>query len=188
MTYEQPSSAAVIETERSRARSSTPPETVDRMQCVRDLEDLRDCVLRRLGQIEELARRPGIPSEEIARLERALEERIKELDVERVRLRSHAEQEHLSVKQVMVDLEKDKILLTNAWERLERERIDGGAARQPAGSSPRPAEPATPHVAPASHGALGGDTGNPVAETMLRQFQTLCNDVRRTRESRCSPR
>src|SRR4051794_10699847 len=62
-----------------------------------DLEELRECVERRFKSIEGLARdRAGAASAEIARLEQALEQRIEELETERARLRSGADQEQAS--------------------------------------------------------------------------------------------
>ena len=37
------------------------------------------------------------------------------------------------------------------------------------------------HGSPVPRAAAGAETANPVAESILRQFQTLCSDVRRPR-------
>jgi hypothetical protein len=80
-------------------------------------------------------------------------------------------------------------LLAEAWERLERERIEAitaghsqGAQRSRIGEGVGVVHPSAPRSQPS------GEAGNPVAETILRQFQTLCGDVRRTANVRCSPR
>jgi hypothetical protein len=161
---------------------------------VRELEDLRDRVLQKLDSIEGLARsRGGAGSAEIARLEQTLKQRLEALEVERRRLRSGAEQGEASWKQMLGQLESDRRLLSEAWERLERERIElagsattGHHRSRPTDSHVSPSSPAPP---PAAHRtAPAADAANPVAEKILRQFQALCSDVRRTSEARCSSR
>jgi len=161
---------------------------------IHNLEELRTCVLRRLESIEALARRgSGLPSVEITRTEQMLRQRIEELELERSRSLADLISEDPSGKQLLTQLEKDRQLLAEAWERLERERIDAIAA----GSLARPAAPAHHHPHPAEGLALHGapaarptaaaaETVNPVTESILRQFQTLCSDVRRTTDARCS--
>ncbi len=92
---------------------------------VNNLEELRGCVLRRLESIEELARRCSDgPSIEITRTEQMLKQRIKELELERSRTCSDAALDQPVDKQLLTQLENDRQLLADAWERLERERID----------------------------------------------------------------
>jgi hypothetical protein len=161
-----------------------------------DLEELRDCVLQKLDSIEGLARRrAGAASAEITRLEQTLKQRIEELEIERGRLRSGVDQEQSNWKQLLGQLESDRQLLAEAWERLERERIEVVGAGIASGSHrARPAEGSVPHVSPtpppsvAPRAPAGAESGNPVAETILRQFQALCSDVRRTADTRCSSR
>ncbi len=160
---------------------------------IHNLEELRNCVLNRLESIEALARHSsGVPSVEITRTEQMLRQRIE--DLERERSRSLADQviEDPSGKQLLIQLEKDRLLLAEAWERLERERIDAIAA----GSVARPAAPAhhpqspdgrAMHGSPAPRPMAAAENANPVADSILRQFQTLCSDVRRTTDARCSP-
>jgi hypothetical protein len=161
---------------------------------IHNLEELRSCVLSRLDSIEELARRrSGAPSAEITRLKQALEQKTEELKLERSRLRAEVECEESSWKRSLAQLENDQQLLTEAWERLERERIDtigagSGARPAPPVHHPRLAEDAGAHRPPSPQTSPGRETGNPVAETILRQFQTLCSDVRRTTDARLSPR
>jgi hypothetical protein len=157
---------------------------------IRDLEEMRTTVLHRLSAIEELARhRLDAPAAEISRLEQALAQQIEELERERGRLRAHAEQDQASGRQVLVQLEDDRRLLAEAWEKLELERIDACSSRSPlAVQHPRSTDSAHAHAAATPRVSVGSDPDNPVAETILRQFQTLCNDVRRTTEARCSAR
>jgi hypothetical protein len=161
-----------------------------------DLQTLRDCVLQRLDSIEGLARRRlGAPSAETIRLEQSLKQKIEELEHEKSRLRGGLEENESTCRRLMTELESDRQLLTEAWERLERERIDttmaGGDQGSPAHrarQSDRVTAPVTPAPSPPPKAATNVDSANPVSDTILRQFQTLCNDVRRTADSRCSTR
>jgi hypothetical protein len=160
---------------------------------IHNLEELRNCVLNRLESIEALARHcSGVSSVEISRTEQMLRQRIEELERERSRSLADLVIEDPSGTQLVTQLEKDRLLLAEAWERLERERIDAIAA----GSVARPAAPAhhpqsadgrAMHSSPAPRPMATAETANPVADSILRQFQTLCSDVRRTTDARCSP-
>jgi hypothetical protein len=160
---------------------------------VRNLEELRTCVLRRLESIEELARRcSGDSAVEISRTEQMLKQRIAELELESNRARSELFGEEPGGKQSLTQLENDRHLLAEAWERLERERIDalmaGSVARQaPPAHHPHPADGHATHAMPTPRPMVSIEPANPVAESILRQFQTLCKDVRRTTDARCSP-
>jgi hypothetical protein len=147
-------------------------------------------VLRRLGAIEDLARhRSDLPAAEISRLEQTLKQKIEELDRERGRLRASVEQEQASGRQLLAQLENDRRMLAEAWEKLELERIDACSSRPaPPVQHPRPAEDVSVHAASPRRGLPRSESNNPVAVTILRQFQTLCNDVRRATDARFSSR
>jgi len=159
---------------------------------IHNLEELRTCVLRRLESIEALARHcSGVPSVEITRTEQMLRQRIEQLEQERSRSLADLVNEDPSGKQLLTQLEKDRQLLADAWERLERERIDAiaaGSLARPAAPAhhPHPAEGHVIHAPPVPRPTAAAETANPVAESILRQFQTLCSDVRRTTDARCS--
>jgi hypothetical protein len=161
-----------------------------------DLEALRDCVLLRLETIEDLARRrSGNWSAEIERLEQALKERTEELEQERSLCIDNPNGDDTSWRRMLSRLESDRKLLTEAWERLERERIDTiSAGATVRGSAqvhhPRGGESQPAQSPPAQRTATAAtiEAGNPVADTILRQFQALCKDVRRTTEARFAPR
>jgi hypothetical protein len=175
----------------SRTRSSAQPEPLLSAALIRDLEELRASLLRRLDSMEGLARRrPAQSSADMARLEQSLKQRIDELESERGQLRADLEREESHWKQLVAQLESDRRLLAEAWERLERERIESGSLRTAAATHPsRSNDHAAPQPPPTPRPTLLSDSStNPVAETILRQFQTLCNDVRRTSESRSSTR
>src|SRR3954447_9595814 len=90
-----------------------------------DLQTLRDSVLQRLESIEVMARRRlSAPTAETGRLEQSLKQKIEELERERSRIRGGLEEKESTCRRLMTELESDRQLLTEAWERLERERID----------------------------------------------------------------
>jgi hypothetical protein len=161
-----------------------------------DLLTLRDSVLQRLESIEVMARRRlSGPTVETSRLEQSLKQKIEELEHERSRLRGGLEEKESACRRLITELENDRQLLTEAWERLERERIDatmaGGDHTSPARRSrqtERVAPPVTPTPTPPMKAPTNVDSANPVSDSILRQFKALCNDVRQTAHSRCSPR
>ena len=177
---------------RGKQRPTKPGQEALPSGLIHTLEELRTCVLRRLESIEALARRcSGVPSVEIARMEQLLKQRIDELELERSRTSSDLAGKEPSDKQLLIQLENDRQLLAEAWERLERERIDAivaGSVTRPAmpAHHPHPAEGHATHGFSAPRATASADTANPVAESILRQFQTLCSDVRRTTDARCS--
>ena len=161
---------------------------------IHDLEELRGSVISRLLAIEQLARqRSSVSSPESVQLVQSLRARIEELELDRSRLLADAERGEGDWKRLQDQFENDRQLLAEAWERLERERLESGGnaavgpARQAPGANRRRTPEEDPaHIASPQRHAAGGETGNPVAETILRQFQVLCGDVRRTSDARCS--
>jgi len=161
---------------------------------IHGLEELRSSVISRLLAIEDLARkRSSASSPELTRLVQSLKDRIAELELDRSRLRADVERGDGDWKRQLAQFETDRQLLAEAWERLERERVEagghpppGGAKQAPAVHRPRPQEDGPTHTLSLARSVSGGETGNPVAETILRQFQVLCGDVRRTTDARFS--
>jgi hypothetical protein len=158
---------------------------------IRDLEELRRKVLARLQLIEDQALRRPAGRGESARMEEGFHRKLEDLERERARLLQDADRKETSWKERLTQIEDDRKLLADAWQRIERERIDaagmGGPARRPVEASPpRPA--AEPGRSDVTDPARAAGTVNPVAESILRQFQTLCQDVRRASDMRGSPR
>ncbi len=120
-----------------------------------NLEELRRYVLRRLDSIEALARGcSGVPSAELARSEQMLKQTLEELERERNRARIDAAGPDAAGKQMLMQLENDRQLLTDAWERLEQERIDAltqGTTARPAHAdhAPHPVDAQVVHGQPA---------------------------------------
>jgi hypothetical protein len=166
---------------------------------IHDLQELRTSVISRLLAIEEMARRRAstpTSSAETLRLVQSLREKIAELELDRDGQQADAEQGQGDWKRSLAQFEKDRQLLAEAWEKLERERIETGGGTAIGQARPAPAahshhRPRVPDDVPAHtytplRTAGSGESGNPVAETILRQFQVLCGDVRRTTDARCS--
>jgi len=162
---------------------------------IQDLQRLREWVLERLDSLETLARQRSASAPaggEIAGLERARELRIADLEETERRLRAQAERQEKEWIASLSQLEADRRLLAEAWERVERERIEyqSASALHPHAQArcPQRGTSAThPHAAavvPARTAAADSDPNNPVAEAILRQFQTLSSDVRRSAEGR----
>jgi hypothetical protein len=92
-------------------------------------------------------------------------------------------------------LENDRRLLAEAWERLERERIDGAStggshalthshSHAHAHAPQRPAVVVQQAAAPAFRPAVAVEANDVVAHAILKQFQALRSDVRKTAHGR----
>jgi len=179
------------------ARPRSAPKPSAYAWLIQDLEWVRELVLERLNSIETLAReRPASapPGREIAELEDAFKKKSDELDETRRRLQEQAEQEKQDWNASLSLLEDDRRLLAAAWERVEQERIDSMSVPQenPARHSQGQDRQTTtstglPHAAlsiPIRSAGSDSDPCNPVAQAILRQFQTLCRDVRQSARGR----
>jgi hypothetical protein len=163
---------------------------------IQKLHRLREWVIERLNALETLARQGPTPAPmagEVAELERALERKLSDLKETEQRLCAQAERREKEWSASLVQLEADRRLLADAGERMERERIEylGTEKRDhlPLAQShgPRRVAPATlPKAAVVQTRSAADDSGsnNPFAQEILRQFQSLCGDVRRSAEHR----
>jgi hypothetical protein len=156
----------------AQGRGGAPPLAT----LVRDLDQIRETLHGRLDELETRVRQR---LSEPDRAERRLSARIAELEASEGRLLEELEllkRERLAMTE---RLEHDRRLLAEAWERLEREQA---AAQRPAldriSSPGRPAEPAALRPANAAVAAVA-TREDPVAQEILRQFQTLRHDVRK---------
>jgi hypothetical protein len=153
--------------------------------------------VERLDSLETMARqRPasGGAAGGIANLERTLQEKLDHLEEARRQLCAEAQRQQDEWSASLTRLEADRRRLAEAWERVERERIDGlgAAGGQPhlhaESQGPPRGSPATfVHATapgPARSAAADSDPNNPVARAILRQFQALCRDVRCNAEAR----
>jgi hypothetical protein len=151
---------------------------------IRDLRWLRQRVLERMDALEALARRIEASSgaaAETAALERTLQQKLAEVDEARRQLRAEAERQAQEWSASLAQLEADRRLLAEAWERVERQRIEGF---NPYEGRPHAQWRGSPQGAPARSAAADPDPNNPVARAILREFQTLSRDVRSNAEAR----
>jgi hypothetical protein len=174
-------------------RPRSAPNTTSYAWLIQDLESVRKLVVERLASIETLAReRPatGKTMQEIAELEESFKKKFAELEETRRRLLDEAEQEQREWTASLSQLDDDRRLLAEAWEQLERERVGSPAAARetpashvhghtpPMNSGTAYTHPT--HANPVRSAAIDSDSRNPVAQAILRQFQTLQSDVRRS--------
>jgi hypothetical protein len=161
------------------------------------LQSLRERVLERLDALEALARGRSASAPAAggsAGLERTLELKLAELEETERRLHAHAKSQEQEWSASLTQLEADRGLLAEAWERVERERIAYSSGSEPhhrghaQGQGPQKGAPATlPHagaLVTARFAGADSDANHPVAQAILRQFQTLSRDVRRNAEER----
>ncbi|HEV3165236.1 MAG TPA: hypothetical protein VGZ22_14515 [Isosphaeraceae bacterium] len=142
------------------------------------LEHLRTQVHQRLDAIENLVReRTRRGSNDIRAQSDPLTQRAQDLQRAESRLRTEAERWKQERKASVDQLERDRLLLAQAWERLERERVQQ-AMRPPAEPQPQPIPARQAGILPMpSADASRTDPG--LEEEMLRQFQSVRRDVRR---------
>jgi hypothetical protein len=173
------------------------PVQSDPSALIQSLQWLRERVLERLDSLEILARQqPASASaaEPSSDRERALERKRAELEEAERRLRTQAERQEQEWSAAIAQLEADRRLLAEAWERLERERIVSFGAPEsyhnghPQAQGPQrgglAALPQTGALITARSVTADPDPNHPVVRDILRQFQTLCSDVRRNAEDR----
>jgi hypothetical protein len=153
------------------------------------LDRLRDALLRRIDEIEVQAAEQAdqlalTPTER----EQALRERVVVLEAAQARAQAELKRKEQEWQETLQKVEEDRKLITEAWERLERERVAGPPAQAGVGvrvvagvaagtgtvtpaAQERPA-PAAFYAPPAAGEEL-------VSREILRQFQALRGDVRR---------
>ena len=105
------------------------------------------------------------------------------------RLHAQAERQEKEWAASLTQLEADRRLLAEAWARVERERIAYSSGPEPhqqshaPGQGPREGAPTSLSRAGAPVAARSApadsDLNHPIAQAILRQFQTLSSDVRR---------
>lgn len=169
---------------------------------IQGLLRLRQQIAERLDALEALARRQEgshAGSGELEDRERALRQGTSELEEARRQLRDEAERRQVEWNDRLAQLDADRRALAEAWERVERERIEGLAAVGGQASPDAQARPPGPprgtagaslHAAastPSRSPAPDHDTCNPVAQAILQEFQALARDVRTNAAARRRP-
>jgi hypothetical protein len=179
------------------ARPRPAPEPSAYASLIQDLVWLRELVLERLTSIETLAgERPASAprARELTALEESLKIRSDELEEIRRGLQEEAEREKRDWTASLSQLEDDRRLLAEAWERLEQARIETSStqrenpSRHSHGQNPQTADSTgrtrTGAAIPIRSAGTDSDAHNPVNQAILRQFQTLYNDVRQSAHGR----
>jgi hypothetical protein len=172
---------------------------------IESLEGLRQRVLERLDSLELLARqRPTFPTElEVGEVPSpTLELKQAALEETEHRLKAQALRQEKEWTVLLAQLEADRRLLAEAWERIEQERIaSSGSSGQndhseaqshhhPLGHRNAPRKRVQAKVsdsgttATARSAPAEASSDRPLGQEILRQFQTLCSDVRRNAEDR----
>jgi hypothetical protein len=176
---------------------------LDSNALIQGLERLRDCFEQRLVRLEAMARERAVPPVlDRTELELKLQQRIGEFEEAKVRVRLQAERREQEWQAALEQLEGDRALLAEAWDRLERERIEAPDPARSLSPWERVAEGRVRAGAPPGATASGSDrlrtsaqptppepndaTEDHVAHTILKQFHALRKDVRRNARPRGS--
>jgi hypothetical protein len=143
------------------------------------LDRLRDAFLNRLDKLEDLA------AEQAARLdqssserEQTLRERIAVLEASQARLQAELKRREQEWLDSLRQIEDDRHLLAEAWERLERERVDV-APESRHGAATNGGSAVVPGAAATFQPPAAGVGDIMVTREILKQFQALRGDVRR---------
>ena len=185
-------------------RLGPAPARPSHAAAIQGLRRLRQRVVERLDALETLARRreeSPAASEELDVLERTLRQGMAEVEEARRQLRDEVERRQEEWNALLAQLDADRRSLAEAWERIERERIEGRGAtggQAPPHThahtqlqGPSRGTPGTSLHAVATAPSLSAepdyDSYNPVARAILREFQTLSRDVRGNSAARREP-
>ena len=144
----------------------------------RGLERLRDTLLQRLEQLDELAaEQADMLDRDSSQRESELRDRLSALEAAHARVLAETRRREQEWQEVLRQLETDRRLLAEAWDRLEQTQAQ---------YEPRADPPERPAVASPPGGTLGpsvrsaeDEPDDIVTRAILRQFQALSNDVRR---------
>ena len=168
---------------------ATGPRTgglrVDPAALAQSLERLRETLLQRLEVLESIAAehialRGSSPSER----EQVARERSAVLEASLARIQAELKRKEQKWEEQIQLLEQDRRLIAEAWERLEDEQIQGvGVSQEPSRDTSADRQAAN---GPAYRPPQQDDANDPVAKAILRQFQTLQDDVRQNAKVRRS--
>jgi chromosome segregation ATPase len=146
------------------------------------LERLRQALLQRLDELEALA----IEQTEMEELppsdrERVLRERVGTLEASLARVQAELIRRDEEWAETSREIEADRQLLAEAWQRLEDERARGKVSAATARAEPAPR---SDEGAPVYREAQPDESNDPITKSILRQFQALQGDVRRNAKGR----
>jgi hypothetical protein len=158
------------------ARSGTEPVEAGlagRRSLSLALEEIRCTILGRLDAFEALARNRARGSD--GETEEQLKQQVAELQRQCNQLRGETERMRQEQRTTFEQLDHDRLLLAEAWDRLEQERLR--CIQHPREERPKAAASSIAPPAPMSSTTTGSD--DPVIQAVLRQFQSLQRDVRK---------
>jgi hypothetical protein len=172
----------------------------DPFPLLQGLDRIRDFVHQRLDRIEALSLERGASaaasSADPSEREQELRRRLAEAEERQGRIVAEARRREQEWLTGLEQIENDRKLLAEAWERLERERIDGtiaahapqphrgGAAPQPRAAAPQPPQPQPQQPAQAYRPVAASEANDVITHAILQQFQALRSDVRRNANGR----
>ncbi|MFO0909558.1 MAG: hypothetical protein U0794_14585 [Isosphaeraceae bacterium] len=152
------------------------------------LDRLRDTVVQRLALLEtQVAESLELTGTSPSEREQALRERIVVLEAAQARLQAEVKRREQEWQDLLDQLEEDRHLLAEAWDRIEKERIEAQSRPTPAPVTRGPTTQVDREVVaampPPAHRPTSGESSEDLmTRDILRQFQTLKNDVRRNSE------
>jgi DNA repair exonuclease SbcCD ATPase subunit len=156
---------------------------LDSNALIQSLERLRECFEQRLSQLEAVAReRAPLPIPVTSQLERELQRRIAEYEEAQRRLRSQADRQEQEYRAALEQVEGDRKLLAEAWEQLERERLEAMCAAPIQGRSSASDRSQSPSTRPRTE--MAEPANDEISHAILQQFHALRNDVRRNARRR----
>jgi hypothetical protein len=148
---------------------------------VQGLERLRDGLLERLDRIEAMAAdQSALLDIDSSERERLFRDRLSVLEAAHARLLAESRRREQEWQDVLKQLEADRLLLADAWERLEQAQVnDEPRANALSQAAPISVKAPQPVAAAVAAGPPSDDYDDPVTRNVLRQFQALSQDVRR---------
>jgi hypothetical protein len=175
------------------AEHRVAPERSAYLSLIQDLVRFRQFVLERLTTIEQLAVKraaSGSGATDRAAMEEALQKRSDELEAIRRELEDQAEREKRDWNASVAQIEEDRSLLAEAWERVEQARIEtlstprtNHSLHSPGPNPQTPGSPAWSRAgasAPIRPNKTESNADNPIDQSIQLQFQTLYDDVRQS--------
>ncbi len=170
---------------RSRRAGSSAPMRPEITALIQGLDRFRDGLYQRLDEIETLAiEQTQWLEQDLSEREQTLQDRVATLEAAQSRLLAEAKRKEQEWQNVLQQLESDRRLLAEAWERLEQEQLD------------LPQAPVTPHAhvsvtptveRPPVQRPVTDSSDDVVTRQILKQFQALKSDVRRNAKGRSGP-
>ena len=159
--------------------ASGPASPVSAARLLTHLEAARESLHGGLDRIEALARQRLAslppPDDETG-------ERLREVEQARAHFKAEADLWEQTRRSQIAELEHDRRLLAEAWERLERSQVEGHGSSRAATTGGAPVVLVDPQPARRATATTEGESE--VSQAILRQFEALRRDVRRSATER----